>query len=303
MSQSPNPVAAQQVAHLLASATELLRAGRPADAIAPLREAALLEPFNAIIQHDLGLACLEVGRVPDAIAALQQAVASNPRYADAHFRLGIAWKSWANIGGAIVAYDRATELLPSLTEAWFRVGALVYTLGHRDEAIGCFRRAAATGGKTSFGRLGKARALLTEDRNQEAEQSATTRRWRSIRATPWRTICWAICSLSSAVSTRPRMLRTRDRDRAAAGGKLLRSGPVSPRHERRRWSAATDGSRPGHAGAGSGATPAASPRDRQGGGRSWRLRFGHAAFRRRRRRARRRCVVRLGRVLASRSTA
>src|SRR4029077_7972659 len=37
-------------------------------------------------------------------------------------------------------------------------------------AIGCFRRAAATGGRTRFGRLGKARALLTEDRNQEAEQ-------------------------------------------------------------------------------------------------------------------------------------
>jgi tetratricopeptide (TPR) repeat protein len=72
--------------------------------------------------------------------------------------------------GAIVAYDRATGLLPSLTEAWFRAGALVYTLGHRDEAIGCFRRAATTGGKTSLGRLGKARELLVEGRNQEAEQ-------------------------------------------------------------------------------------------------------------------------------------
>ncbi|HEY6347759.1 MAG TPA: sulfotransferase [Bryobacteraceae bacterium] len=150
-------------------ATELLRAGRPADAIAPLRDAALLQPSNPIIQHDLGLACLEVGRVPDAIVALQQALASNPRYADAYFRLGIALEKLGDIGGAIVAYDRATELLPSLTEAWFRAGALVYTLGHRDEAIGCFRRAAATGGKTSFGRLGKARALLTDDRNQEAE--------------------------------------------------------------------------------------------------------------------------------------
>ncbi len=170
MSQSPNPAAPQQVAHLLASASKLLRAGRPADAIAPLRDAALLEPFNPTIQHDLGLAYLEVGRVPDAIAALQWAVASNPRYADAHFRLGIALEKLGNIGGAIVAYDRATKLLPSLTEAWFRAGALVYELGHRDEAIGCFRRAAATGGKTSFGRLGKARALLAEDRNQEAEQ-------------------------------------------------------------------------------------------------------------------------------------
>jgi tetratricopeptide (TPR) repeat protein len=170
MSQSPNPAAQQQVAPLLALATKFLKAGRPGDAIPPLRDAALLEPSSATIQHDLGLACLEVGRVPDAIAALQQAVASNPRYADAHFRLGIAFEKLGNMGGAIAAYDRATKLLPSLTEAWFRAGALVYILGRREEAIGCFRRAAMSGGRSNFGRLGKARALLIEDRNQEAEQ-------------------------------------------------------------------------------------------------------------------------------------
>jgi tetratricopeptide (TPR) repeat protein len=170
MSQSSNPAASQQAAPLLALGTKLLRAGQPADAITPLRDAALLEPFNAIVQHDLGLAYLEIGRVSDAIVALQWAVAINPRYADAFFRLGIALEKLGDIGGAIAAYDRATQLLPSLTEAWFRAGALVYTLGHREEAIGCFRRAATTGAKTSFGRLGKARALLTEDRNREAEQ-------------------------------------------------------------------------------------------------------------------------------------
>src|SRR5579872_6099533 len=170
MSQLPDPAAPQEVAPLLALATELLRAGRPADAIAPLHDAALLQPSNPIIQHDLGLACLEAGRVPDAIAALQRAVASNPRYTDAYFRLGIALEKLGDIGGAIVAYDRATELLPSLTEAWFRAGALVYTLGDRDQAIGRFRRAAAIGGNTRFGRLGKARALLAEDRNHEAEK-------------------------------------------------------------------------------------------------------------------------------------
>ena len=170
MTQSPNPAAPQQVAPLLALATKFLKAGRPGDAIPPLRDAALLEPSNPTIQHDLGLACLEVGRVPDAIAALQQAVASNPRYADAYFRLGIAFEKLGNMGGAIAAYDRATKLLPTLTEAWFRAGALVYILGHREEAIGCFQRAAMSGGRTNFGRLGKARALLIEDRNQEAEQ-------------------------------------------------------------------------------------------------------------------------------------
>ena len=151
-------------------ATRFLKAGQPADAIAPLRDAALLQPSNPLLQHDLGLACLEASRVEDAIGALQQAIAADPRYADAYFRLGIALEKLGDICGAIVAYDRATELLPSLTEAWFRAGALVYTQGHRDEAIGCFRRAAATGGKSRFGRLGKARALLTENRNQEAEK-------------------------------------------------------------------------------------------------------------------------------------
>ena len=170
MSQSPNPARPQQVTTLLALATEFLRAGRTADAIAPLRDAALLQPSNPIILHDLGLACLEVDRAAEAIEALQRAVASNPRYTDAYFRLGIAFEKMGDIGGALAAYDRATQLLPSLTEAWFRAGALVYTLGHVGEAIGCFRRAAATGGRTSFGRLGKARALVIEDRNQEAEQ-------------------------------------------------------------------------------------------------------------------------------------
>src|SRR5215472_4232185 len=170
MSQTPNPATPQQVTPLLAFATKMLQEGKPADAIAPLRNAALLEPSNPIIQHDLGLACLEVGRIKEAVEALQRAVTGNPRYADAHFRLGIALEKLGDIAAAIAAYDRATRLLPSLAEAWFRAGALVHALGHRDEAIGCFRRAAATAAKTSYGRLGKARALLIEDRHQEAEQ-------------------------------------------------------------------------------------------------------------------------------------
>ena len=170
MSLSSNRPHPQQVGPLLSLAAELLRAGRPADAIAPLREAALLQPSDPIVQHDLGLACLEIGLVPEAIAAFQRAVASNPRYADAYFRLGIALEQLGDLGSAIVAYDRATELQPTLTEAWFRAGALVYTMGHRDEAIGCFRRAAASGPKTRFGRLGAARALLAENRDVEAER-------------------------------------------------------------------------------------------------------------------------------------
>ena len=170
MSFSSNGTQPKQVGALLALAAQLLSARRPADAIAPLREAVLLQPSDPLIQHDLGLACLEVGLVPEAINAFQRAVSSNPRYADGYFRLGIALEKLGDVRSAIVAYDSATKLQPKLAEAWFRAGALVYTMGHRDEAIGCFRRAAESGPKTRFGRLGAARALLAQDRDVAAER-------------------------------------------------------------------------------------------------------------------------------------
>src|ERR1700733_12746692 len=99
MPQLQDPTYSRHVAPLLARATLLLAAGQPADAIAPLREAALLQPSNPIIQHDLGLACLEVGLVPDAIVAFQHAIAGNPRYTDAYFRLGIALEKLGDLRG------------------------------------------------------------------------------------------------------------------------------------------------------------------------------------------------------------
>jgi tetratricopeptide (TPR) repeat protein len=170
MSLTSNGPHSETVRPMLALATQLLKAGRPSEAIAPLRDAALLLPSDPVIHHDLGLACLETGRVPEAIAAFQRAVTSNPRYAEAYFRLGVALEKVGDRGSALVAYDRATEFKPTLTEAWFRAGALVHTMGHRDEAIGCFRRAASSGPKTRFGRLGAARALLTDNRDVEAER-------------------------------------------------------------------------------------------------------------------------------------
>ena len=171
MSLTPDAPHSEQVRPLLALAAQLLGARRPADAIAPLREAASLAPADPLIQHDLGLACLEVGSVAESISAFQRAIASNPRYADAYFRLGIALERLGDHRAAVTAYERATTFQPGLTEAWYRAGALVYTMGHRDAAIGCFRRAAGSGRKTRFGRLGAARALLAEDREVEGERA------------------------------------------------------------------------------------------------------------------------------------
>jgi Tetratricopeptide repeat len=182
--------------------------------------------------------------------------------------------------GAIVAYDHATKLFPSLIEAWFRAGALVYTLGHRDAAIGCFRRAAVTGGKTIFGRLGKAGALLIEDRNQEAEQVLR----ETLVADPKNAMASDL--LGNLLSEFGRFDEARACfERAIAIAPLLagsyydlvRCRPVTSNATVcfSRWKPSSQRR------AGSGATPPATPANRQDGGRCWRLRLGYAAFRRR----------------------
>ena len=171
MSSASDPPTAEPVRPLLELAAHALRAGRPADAVAPLRQAALLSPRAAMIHHDLGLAYLETGLMRESVDAFRRAVAIDPDATDAHFRLGIGLERLGDVGAALVAYHRATELDPSLTEAWYRAGALVHTLGHRAEAVACFERATQTGPRTRFGRLGAARAFITAGRDREGERA------------------------------------------------------------------------------------------------------------------------------------
>jgi tetratricopeptide (TPR) repeat protein len=171
MPRSDRPAYTAQVSALLARADQSVRAGRPADALLPLQQAAAAHPFNAAIQYDLGSVYLQTGRLADAVTAFHLALAANPRFAQASLRLGIALQAQGDEAAAITAYRHATTLLPSLAEARFRVGALLETHGHRAEAIAAFRRAAASAPKTGLGRLSNARALLAEGRDEEAERA------------------------------------------------------------------------------------------------------------------------------------
>ena len=154
---------------LLAQAAHLLKAGRPADAIVPLRQAARWLPGNAAVLHDLGLACLECGQVGEAIDALRGSIAADPGFQDSHLRLGIALEARGSTDAALAAYHRAAQLRP-LPEATYRAANLLDNLGHEPQAIEMFRRAAAAAPGTTLGRISMARALLTENRDAEAEK-------------------------------------------------------------------------------------------------------------------------------------
>jgi tetratricopeptide (TPR) repeat protein len=158
-----------QVGALLAQAAHFLKAGKPAEAVLPLREATRWLPGNAGLFHDLGLACLECGQVGDAISALRTSVAIDPGFQDSYLRLGIALEAAGTVEGALAAYQQAAEL-KSLPEAIYRAANLLDNVGHSAAASEMFRRAAAAAPKAMLGRLAMARALLVENRDAEAEK-------------------------------------------------------------------------------------------------------------------------------------
>jgi tetratricopeptide (TPR) repeat protein len=158
-----------QVAPLLALATRLLEAGRAGDAVAPLREVARWMPGNAAILHDLGLACLESGKIDEAITTLRSSVAIDPAFQDSYLRLAIALETADELDEALAAYQRAAQLKP-LPEATYRAANLLDNLGHASRAIEMFHHVAAIAQGTTLGRLAMARALLTENRDAEAEK-------------------------------------------------------------------------------------------------------------------------------------
>lgn len=155
-----------QAASLLAVAARLLGAGRTAQAIAPLRAAALLAPGNAAILHDLGLACLECGQLRDAMAALRASVAADPDFTDSHLRLGIALEATGSLQAALDAYGRAA----SLPDAQYRAGELHDSLGQTDAAMHAYRQAAATAPGTMLGRIAAAKAALAAGQPDAAER-------------------------------------------------------------------------------------------------------------------------------------
>ena len=88
----------------------LLEAGRPAEAIAPLRQAVQLAPNPSLIQIMLGQALVQThdrGRVDEAIPILEAAVAREPESPDAYSQLAMAFGQKNDLARADLASAQA----------------------------------------------------------------------------------------------------------------------------------------------------------------------------------------------------
>jgi tetratricopeptide (TPR) repeat protein len=161
--------ASSRTERLLATAKQLIDAQRFAEAIAPMSEAATLQPDNARLLTDLGRLYLETGQPAGAVAPLRRALTLDPRSGIAHYRLGMALQSLNDSDGAIAAFEQAVALLPPLADAHYRLGLLYESEARPQEALISYRAAARTSEDKVARKFIQARVYCIEGREEEAE--------------------------------------------------------------------------------------------------------------------------------------
>jgi tetratricopeptide (TPR) repeat protein len=117
--------------------------GRYAAAEVALDRAIERGPAGALVRIWQGLAAAGQGRRDEAIARMREAAVVDPELAEAHFNLGRLLLAWGDPTAAIPPLERALALRPNLPAAWLRRGEAREALGRRAEAIADYRRAIA----------------------------------------------------------------------------------------------------------------------------------------------------------------
>jgi tetratricopeptide (TPR) repeat protein len=136
------PAITPRALDLLRQADRLRQAGRLADSLLLLQQAAALCPTHAEVQHDTALTHLMLGRVEAAVPYLLRAIAADPRHGMARLNYGKALEKLSRPGFA-QAYREAVVLLPDSAEAHARLASAIELQGERAEALRLYRRAAA----------------------------------------------------------------------------------------------------------------------------------------------------------------
>lgn len=117
--------------------------GRVSLGLASLRQAAEVEPQNALYHNAVGAVLLNVGRFPDAQAEFQKAVELDPTYADAYHNLGSTYAEQGKWEEAITAYKKALAqtIYTSPETTYNNLGYAYWALDRRKEAEEAFRAA------------------------------------------------------------------------------------------------------------------------------------------------------------------
>jgi tetratricopeptide (TPR) repeat protein len=134
-------------------------AGDPASAAGAYRRAIEVEPANARLHLNLGLALADAGQIPDAVASYHESLRLDARQPLALVNLGIALAAQADAAGAADAYGRALRLNRNEPLAHFNLGNLQLESGDLDAARLSYERAIAADPSIALAHFYLARVL------------------------------------------------------------------------------------------------------------------------------------------------
>ncbi len=122
-------------------AAALYDRGEFADALAAYDQAITLDPHNALMHNDRGIALADLGRHGEALAAYDQAITLDPGNADMYNNRGIALADLGRHADALAAYDQAITLDPGNAVMHSNRGKALADLGRHADALAAFDQA------------------------------------------------------------------------------------------------------------------------------------------------------------------
>jgi adenylate cyclase len=129
------------LAHRSDVANELMRAGRPAEALAEAERVLALDPAYPRSNAVFGWACLALGRAADGVAALERAAALAGGSTLFRAQLGQAYGLTGNEAGARAILNELEALARTQYVAVYHFAHFYVGLGEHDAAIDCLEKA------------------------------------------------------------------------------------------------------------------------------------------------------------------
>ncbi|MEO8485584.1 MAG: tetratricopeptide repeat protein [Betaproteobacteria bacterium] len=118
----------------------LLKVGDGAAAVEAFQHAIALNPLEAELHYNLGVAHQLAGNTEAAARSYQHALAFDPTLIDADFNLGVLFQQQNRSSSALAAFERVLEHDPARSAAWKNVGEILHASGRMREWVASHRR-------------------------------------------------------------------------------------------------------------------------------------------------------------------
>ncbi|MDW8444359.1 MAG: tetratricopeptide repeat protein [Acetobacteraceae bacterium] len=121
----------------------LARAGRAAEALAALEQAAELDPSSPQPDLTRGRLLADLGRPAEALAAFTRALARRPDHTETRLARASLALGQGRFADAVADFDRAARERPDLAEPWVGLGMALERTGNIPGAVAAYRNALA----------------------------------------------------------------------------------------------------------------------------------------------------------------